>query len=190
MKAHSRRQAIRRATPVRSARTGGRARAFTLVELIAVMVITAVLAALAAPALSRASTLRATVAANTLMQDVLYARERAQVSGVTTWVDFSLPDGWALLTEDPLNPGRASVTSLNDPATGAPLARSLNDEHFVGVSISSLSIRSGASLGFDPLGRPLDISGGPLSAPAVVVFSSNHRLAVAPVTGFPTLVIP
>lgn len=154
------------------------------------MALAAILAALAAPALTRASDLRASVAANALQQDVLYARERALITGVATWIDFTLPDGWSVLAEDPSSPGRASAAILLDPATGAPLTRSLDLDHFAGVTISSFTIRSGVSLGFDPLGRPLDDSGSPLANPAVIVFSSNHSLTITPVTGRPTLVAP
>lgn len=154
------------------------------------MVLAAILAAIATPAISRASSLRASVAANTLYQDILYARERALVTGVTTWIEFSLPDGWSILAEDPASPGRGSATPLLDPATSAPVDRSLDQDHFAGVSLASFTIRSGTSLGFDPLGRPLDDSGSPLSAPAIILFSSDHRLDIAPITGLPTLTAP
>ncbi len=190
MRVRTRRQAIRRATPARNPRAGRRARAYTLVELIAVTVILAVLAALAVPALSRASSSRANVAANILLADLLYARERALSTAASSWVDFALPDGWALLAEDPDNPGRASATSILDPDTGAPLARDLAADHFAGVSISSITLPSGSSLAFDPLGRPLDSAANPLSAPATIRLSSGHILTIAPETGLVTLTRP
>ncbi len=190
MRVPFRHQAIRRATPARHSRAGRRARAYTLVELIAVTVVLAVLAALAVPAISRASSTRANIAANTLVNDLLYARERALSTSASTWIDFSMPDGWAILAEDPDNPGRGSASAVLDPDTDSPLARDLSAEHFAGVSISSLSFPAATSIAFDPLGRPLDASSNPISAPASILLSSGHRISIAPDTGHITLTLP
>ena len=57
---------------------------FTLIELIAVLVIVAVLAAAAVPTLDRVGETRSAMAAKNLLRDLTWARQRAVATGTTT----------------------------------------------------------------------------------------------------------
>src|SRR5690606_27940091 len=85
--------------PPRSRRAG-----FSLVELVAVIVIVAVLAGAAAPALLSIGSTRAVSAARHLLADLTHARQSAMATGVTCWIVFE-GDAWTLLQEAPDAPG-------------------------------------------------------------------------------------
>jgi len=111
---------------------------FTLIELVAVLVIVAVLAAVAVPSLDAIGETRAAMAARQLLRDLTFARQRAVATGTRTWVVFDIDaETWSVLGEDPAAPGRAGATVLTDPATGRDHVQRLDAGSFVGVGISS-----------------------------------------------------
>ena len=98
-----------------------RSRAFTLIELVAVMVVLAVLAAAATiQASSTSATSRLQWASRQVARDLSFARERAMTTGITHWCRFDTSGQYyTILAEDPATPGYASATSVTDPATQA-----------------------------------------------------------------------
>jgi prepilin-type N-terminal cleavage/methylation domain-containing protein len=157
---------------------------FTLIELVAVMVIVAVLAAVAVPSLDAIGQTRAAMAARQLLRDLTFARQRAVATGTVSWVVFD-PDAetWSVLGEDPAAPGRAGAALLTDPATGRNHVQQLDAGSFVGVQIVSAAFDGDVEVGFDWLGRPLNAAETALAADGTVTLSGGHVLRVAAMTG-------
>ena len=135
---------------------------FTLIELVAVMVIVSVLAATAAPALLRISNTRSVTAVKHLLHDLTLARQRAVATGTRTWVVFDLAgESWSLLSENPASPGRAGATVMTDVAAGRPFTQTLDSGSYVDVEILAANFDGDVEVGFDWLGQPLDATGNP-----------------------------
>jgi MSHA pilin protein MshC len=171
----------------RSPRSGG----FTVIELIAVIVVSAILAAVAFPSLANLDETRATVAAKDLLRDVMFARQRAVATGTRTWVVVdAAAETWTIKVEDPLNPGSMGAQTITDPATGQPYVRTLAAGAFEGVTIVGVNFDATASVGFDWLGEPVNASAAALAATGTVTLTGNHRVTVAPLTGHAEYVSP
>lgn len=164
---------------------GARSRAgFTLVELVAVMLMVGVMALVAVPALSNLGTQRAAAAAREVWRDVIYARARALASGTNTWVVFSVAgQSYSVLSESVTTPGRAGATTMNDPVTGAGLVRGLGRNETAGIGLVSVSFGGGAEVGFDRLGRPLTTAGALATVEGTVVLTDSWTVGVVPRTG-------
>jgi MSHA pilin protein MshC len=168
----------------RSIPAPGRLGGFSLVELVTVLVIIGILAAVAVPAVASFSGSRSAVAAQRIARDLSFARHLATSSGRRTWAVFSVPaNSFAVLAEPTGSPGRVNAITCSDPGTGLPLTCTLNADPFAGVSLVSVSFDSGSEVGFDWLGRPLDSAGAQLSAPGVVSLSGGQTVTIAPGSG-------
>jgi Tfp pilus assembly protein FimT len=155
-----------------------------LVEVVIVCVITALVAAVALPALSSVNAVRRSAAQRSVERDLGYARERAVCTGRRGWVVFDVAAStYTLLGEPAGNPGRGSAATLTDPATGRPYTRALNAGELAGVTLVSVSFGGGSEVGFDWLGRPLTAAGTPLSVPGVVTISGGGTVTVRPGSG-------
>lgn len=153
---------------------------FTLVELIAVAVITSIIAAVAIPALSSVGLARKRVAARMVQRDLAFARERALATGAVHWVVFTpASDTYSVLAENPSSPGRAGATAITDPATGRTMLVQMNSGDFAGVDLTAASFGSGAEVGFDWLGRPLATGGSLLASSGTVTLSGGYTVTVA-----------
>ncbi len=161
---------------------------FTLIELITVLVITAIVAAVALPSLAGASTTRRAMGANQIVRDLDYARERAISTGTRTWVVFNTgTNSYSVLQEDPTNPGRVGATALTDPAnTGKTYVQYLGTGEFVTVTLSSVVSGTGSEIGFDWIGKPYDSTSTALTSAAVVTLTGGKTVTVQPITGLAT----
>lgn len=171
----------------RSIKDGG----FTLVELIAVISLLAVVAAVCVPSLASMGQTRAAAAARQLLHDLSYARESAQTTGLTHWVAFDVAGNrYSLAAETAGSPGHAGALAITDPATGNTYSQFLGSAEFVGVSLTSVSFSSTSEVGFDAIGRPLSASASPLNTQGSVLLTGGHGITIEPGTGCIQLVIP
>ena len=172
----------------RCLRIGG---GFTLVELIAVMLIVGVLAASAVPSLQKMASTQASMAAAKLLNDMTHARQLAVATGTRTWVVFDTSaETWTILSEDPSNPGRSNAVVINDAATGGTFVHTLGNGSFAGAQIISAAFDGNPEVGFDWLGRPLNSAEGNLAAQGTVTLTDNHLIQVAVSTGHVQHVAP
>ena len=161
---------------------------FTLVEVVGVMAIAGILAAVAVPAMSSLAGSRAAAAQRQVQRDLSYARERAATTGLRTWVTFSTAsNAYSILAEPAGSPGRLNAVVVGDPGTGRSYAVSLGSDGFAGVAITSVSIGGGAEVGFDWQGRPLTSAGADLSAPGIVTMTGGRTVTINPGTGLVTV---
>ncbi len=163
--------------------------AFTLIELIAVIVITAILAGVAVPAMNSITNSRGMGAARSIALHLGFARERALNSGNRVWVAFDIKDeSYSLRAEPDGGSGYDDALSLTDPTTGRQMGFTLGQGEFVGIGITSASFvgsSPGATpiVGFDWLGSPLAQSGSALGSTGTVVLSSGTAIEVRVFTG-------
>jgi prepilin-type N-terminal cleavage/methylation domain-containing protein len=157
---------------------------FTLVELVAVLVIVAVLAGVAAPSLSAMNGTRGSAAARQLTRDMTFARQRAIATGTPSWVVFSIAGAtWSVLAEDPSNPGRAGATAVTDLATGRPYTQAVSTGEYIGVSIVSASFAGQSEVGFDWLGQPLTSGGSVMTTQGTTTLTGGYGVIVHGRTG-------
>lgn len=166
---------------------------FSLIELVAVMVVVGVIAGTAVVSLSSTTGNRATMAAKQLQRDMTFARQRAVATGTRSWVEFSTAaHTWSVRTEDPASPGRAGATVLTDPATHESFVQTLDASQFLGVQLTSVDFDGADWVGFDWLGRPLEKTAEttPLAAEGSVVLTGGHKVTVEKDTGHVAYVSP
>jgi prepilin-type N-terminal cleavage/methylation domain-containing protein len=156
-------------------------RGFSLIELIAVLVITAVLSLAAGPVLSSVDNNRQALAASTLRRDLAYARQVAIATGTRSWVVFdAVGQTYELYQEDPDNPGRASRVLLRDPARGKDFQVAMGS----GAQLASVTIESdGDEIGFTYLGQPLLEDESDMTQNAQITLTGSRTIVVTGVTG-------
>ena len=141
--------------------------AFTLIELVAVIVVLGVLAVAATMhTASISSTARLQWAARQVARDLSFARERAMSTGTTHWCRFDTTGQYyTIMAENPASPGYASATSITDPATQASFVTNLNRNDWNGITVATGGSFSSVNytIGFNKLGRPLTTAGVALS---------------------------
>jgi prepilin-type N-terminal cleavage/methylation domain-containing protein len=158
-------------------------RGFTLVELIAVLVVLGVLSAVAASRIAVIPSSRGSMAAQVLMRDLAYARERAMNTGVTHWVDINTTThSLSILAEQPPWFGFASRLAVIDPARGVPFQRFFNRDEFAGVTITATSLASNP-IGFNRLGRPLTSGGATISTDSSITLTGGRVVTIIGSTG-------
>lgn len=155
------------------------ARGFSLIELIAVMLLTAILAAAVTPAVSGTAASRQMAAGRQVQRDLTWARQRAMGTGTTHWVVFSISaQTYSVLMENPASPGRAGAATVTDPATGGAMVQRLNSQPYDGVSITGAGFGGGVEVGFDRLGRPIATSGSGLTSNGTVTLTGGQTVTV------------
>ncbi len=177
-----------RATTRRPRMGGG----FSLIELVAVMVIVGILAGAAVVTLSSTSDNRATMAAKQLVRDLTFARQRAVATGTPSWILFDPVPGaetWTVKAEDPVSPATGyldAASPLTDPATGQDFVQTLGVGSFAGVALSAADFDTFQIVGFDWMGQPWTYSGVMESALVVdgtITISGGHTVTVEAGTG-------
>ncbi len=165
-------------------RSGFRVGGFTLMELLAVLVLLAIISAVVVPTLSSVGATRQAAAASRLLRDVQLARQRAVARGVRTWVVIDAEaQQYALFIEDPVAPGRANRRPIIDEATGKPFVVVLNQGEWRGASVAAVDIAGRSEVGFDNRGRPLGADEALLTADGTITLSGDHTVRITARTG-------
>ena len=167
---------------------------FSLVELIAVMVVIGILAGTAIVSMSSTTGNRPAMAAKQLLRDLTFARQRSVATGTRSWVDFdTVSHTWTVLAEPPdTTPARSNAAILTDPATHAPFVQELDTGPFIAVQLTSVDFDTEDWIGFDWLGRPLKKTAEttPLTANGTVQLTGGHTVTVNKDTGHITYAGP
>jgi prepilin-type N-terminal cleavage/methylation domain-containing protein len=129
-------------------------RAFTLVEVMTVMVILGIAAACVVPQIGTRNDLDAAAAARSVMADLLYAQNRAIATQQQHFVEFS-GSGYSILSRDS---DTSPLYAIPNPTTqnSYVVAFGAANSNFANVSISSVDLDNSPNLTleFDSLGAP------------------------------------
>jgi prepilin-type N-terminal cleavage/methylation domain-containing protein len=164
----------------RTERPGG----FTLIELIAVLVIVGIMSAAVVPALNSYGSSRQVAASTQVLSDLHFARQRAVARGVRTWIVFDTDaETYSIFTESSESPGRDNRVAMTDEVTGGAYVIDLSTGPYAGSGITSAVIGDDVEVGFDYLGRSLDANEAILSTDGSVVLAGGFTITIAARTG-------
>jgi len=154
-----------------------RAPAFTLVEILVVIVILAIAAAVVVPNLGSAADIQVLSGARRIAGDLEYAQNYAIATGDSVTISFRDKD----------DPNANSYIVSN---TSGTLTHPINKTDYVivfssidgmsGVSIDSVNFDGNSNVTFDALGAPSNASDGTVTLSSG---SDTYRITVVPVTG-------
>jgi prepilin-type N-terminal cleavage/methylation domain-containing protein len=160
--------------------------AFSLIELVVVILLVGIVVVVAVDRSMVASSVRGSIAANELVASLRYARNAAMRSEKTMRVSFDVASNlYSVAVYDLGAPGGFS-NALN-PADRRAWIVDLT-ERFQGVYLASVDINGGATLYFDGSnGIPLDAAGLTLATNGLIVFNSGAVVSIAPLTGYSSI---
>lgn len=172
----------------RAGDSGDRSGGYTLIEVLAVILVAGILAGAAASGVSRISSLKEEAALSAVVAHVRYLQGIALARNLRTWVSFdAAANSFRGYVEDPDHPGFAGRVAAQDPSSHKDLAVDLDDGFGGGVRISAVSFDGGSEVSFDGFGSPFDASGGLLDAEGTITFTSGSVIAVSPTTGYASI---
>lgn len=155
------------------------ARAYTLIEILVVVVVLGICAAVAIPSMSSASVLRAQAAVRTLVSDITYAQSDALAFQV----------GRAILFDQANNSWKICEvrSTIIDPQTDLIYASQLRGTDFGDSRISAVNFGGSSQLYFDEMGGPVTAPLGSSPAPNGYIEISGsgetYRVTVEGFTG-------
>jgi len=169
---------------LRESRRPNHADGFTLIELVAVLVIVGILSLTAAPALTSLPATRQAAATSQVLRDLQFARQTAVALGVRTWVLFDVSGNTcSLMIEDASNPGRAGRMPIVDKVTGKDYVTDVAQGVFAGGGIANVSINGEVEVGFDFLGRSIASDESVLQMNGTVDMVGGRRISIMARTG-------
>ena len=185
---------------VRSARAG-----FTLVEILAVVVILGIASAIIIPQMGTRDDMRAAAAARTVIADLIYAQNLAISTGQTIWVRFDVANNRYTLITNPSSAKAKFGDPVRHPLTDGDYQQAFGNVtsgtdpwEQVKISAAPMNGEDGAfqnefTVGFDSIGMPYvwcyDVNqSDPLLSGAVVVQAGNttafdKTVTISPQTG-------
>jgi len=164
-------------------------RGVTLVELVLVIVLTLILAAVAIGGFTGMQTWRAAAAARRTHADLTFARDLALLSSRRTLFVFGKSgESYEIQQEAVPSSGRIAGSVLEHPLTGQAWTVSL-DELSAGLRVATGGLPEGG-LGFGSDGMPLTDAGKPTRDDVVVRFNSGAQIVIESGTGIGNLSWP
>jgi len=152
-------------------------RAFTLVEVLVVLVIIGIAAAIVVPHMLNVGTMSSQAAARSAISDILFAQNEAISMQSPRSVVFDVDANQYQLTD-----GSGTVLSAPSRSGGLYVVDFSTDRRFQGVVLSDVNFDDETTLTFDALGTPT--SGGQLELSAGDI---RYRITVAAFTGRVTI---
>jgi MSHA pilin protein MshC len=128
---------------------------FTLIELVMVLVLIGIIAAIAIPRMPSATGVKAGAFADKLRADIRYAQNLAMTRGARSRVDFSVANQYSVLSSPT---GTCNFATTFDPATGGPFTVVVNTGMYAGITLAP-SPPAMNCLEYDSLGRPYNCTG-------------------------------
>jgi prepilin-type N-terminal cleavage/methylation domain-containing protein len=158
-------------------------KAFTIVELIIVMVILSIISMIAIPMLSSAADTQVRSAANILAADIEYTKNLAITHQKNYSVVFNTDgNSYQICDKD--------LVVIEHPVTGKPYSVNFTNESRLGrVGISSALFDGSNKLTFDYLGSPYNGSSNPLNSGEIILDADafSMTIQVQAVTGYLTI---
>lgn len=152
-----------------------RVRAFTLVEVLVVVIIIGIAAAVVVPAMLRPGSLHVQAAARIVIADLLYAQNDAIAKQRPRRVVFDLANNRYRLTD-----GGGTTLSVNwkGSTTGNYVVNFTSDSRFQGVNLADADFNGEPWIEFNELGAPN--TGGSVD---LLTFGLKYRVHVTDMTG-------
>lgn len=163
--------------------------AFTLIELIAVVIIIAILSGVAAASLDSVSDRNVRFAAAQTVEHMRAIRQRAMTVGHPMWITFDInADTFEIREDDPNTPGFLNSTVFADPLTGKPAIIDVTAEYGGSVDLTVVNFNGQLTIGFDWLGTPMLSDGSRFILEyGVVTFNTTVNVRVYGDTGYATV---
>lgn len=144
-------------------------RAFTLIEILSVVVILGIASAIIVPQLGSRDDLRCAAAARALMADLLYAQSRAIATGKMQYVQFG-SNTYQLM--DAMSPANI----ITNPVSQIPYTVTVGTGNLTNVTLRTANFDGNVVVAFDPMGVPYSwsSSAGPVAlSSGTVVFKAG-----------------
>lgn len=154
---------------------------FTLIEILAVVVIIGIASAVILPEMSSRNDQRVASAARMLMSDLLYAQSRSIAYQTRHYVQFNAAtNSWQVMVDS----GTGSPGSvITHPVNGVPYVNTVGTGTLTNVAINSVSFDGNTTISFDQMGVPYSWSaaGGNVAmiSGSVVFTAGTNKMTVA-----------
>ncbi len=160
---------------------------FTLVEILMVVVILGIIAAVIVPQIGSRDDLKVASAARMIMADLAYAQSRAISSQRKQYVEF---DDQQYALQSRANDAD-DLSAISHPVNPGNYTVNLNTGPLAGVVITETAFGSTTVLAFDELGSPLQYNpatntSAALTSPGIIHIQSGTRIltiSIEPYTG-------
>lgn len=166
--------------------TGKKGGAFSLIELIIIMMVVSILATVVIIKFTGVDSQSNRVAANELRSHLTYIRNMAMSRERTTWVQFNIAaNNYKVFMA--VSNWNGTYQSAKDPVTQKDWTVDLSSK-FSGVALQNVTINgNNTNLYFSETnGMPFGTggTGNPLTTNGVITFKSGLKVTVAPITGY------